>query len=129
MVLALLLAPFMRRSGPSGRRLWTHFCRPGHPAYAHDPGFPLLLWTGRITSRPVQRTPSYPCETGLTGTSNWPLTRLPPGSSAAGYSATVQVSVAAALLTWLPSASSYTALTLMLASWPAWYSPLARTSG
>ena len=37
-----------------------------------------------------------------------------------GYSATVQLSDAASLLTSLPSASSYTALTLMLASAPTW---------
>ena len=40
--------------------------------------------------------------------------------NAGGYSATVQLSVAASLYTSLPSASSYTALTEMLACWPAW---------
>ena len=56
-----------------------------------------------------------------------PLSRLgardEAGFSKAGYSLTVQVSVAAALLTLLPSASPYTAWTLALASPPAWYSP------
>ena len=47
----------------------------------------------------------------------------------ADYSATVQLSVAASLYTSLPSASSYTALTLMLACWPACQSPRALTAG